>query len=130
MAGMGEPRVTISSHPDRILLAAAGLLGATGVATAAAASHGGSANLAIAANFLLVHAPVMIGLSLMPSGRIIRTAGSLLALGLLLFAGDLAMRDLYGRALFPLAAPLGGFGLIGGWGLVTIAALVGWRRPG
>ncbi|MGV3650854.1 MAG: DUF423 domain-containing protein [Devosia sp.] len=122
--------MTNSTPPARPLLALAGLLGATGVATAAAASHGGSANLAIAANFLLVHAPVMIGLSLMPVGRLIRIAGSLLALGLVLFAGDLAMRDLHGRALFPLAAPLGGFGLICGWVMVTIAAIVGWRRPG
>ncbi|SFZ82929.1 Uncharacterized membrane protein YgdD, TMEM256/DUF423 family [Devosia enhydra] len=122
--------MTPASHPDRLLLAIAGALGAIGVATAAAASHRGGENLAIAANFMLVHAPALVGLSLMPRGRLIRLAAYLLALGLVLFAGDLATRELQARALFPLAAPLGGFGLIGGWLLVTVAAIIGWKKPG
>src|SRR6218665_3888199 len=54
----------------RPFLALAGLLGATGVATAAAASHGGDTNLGIVANFLLFHAPALIGLGLVPGSRL------------------------------------------------------------
>jgi len=111
----------------RLLLAAAGLCGALGVAAAARASHAGDDNLGIAANFLLLHAPVLIGLSLMAASRLAIAAGMVLLLGLVLFAGDLAARSLLGGALFPLAAPLGGGGLIVGWLLVALAGLV-WRQ--
>jgi uncharacterized membrane protein YgdD (TMEM256/DUF423 family) len=107
----------------RPFLALAGLLGAVGVATAAAASHGGDANLGIVANFLLFHAPALIGLSLVPTSRFVTTAGYLLIGGLAIFCGDLAMRSFTGSALFPMAAPIGGGGLILGWLLVAAAAL-------
>ncbi|MBL8593556.1 MAG: DUF423 domain-containing protein [Devosia sp.] len=111
----------------RLLLVAAGLCGALGVAAAARASHAGDDNLGIAANFLLLHAPVLIGLSLV-AGRVAMAAGIVLLLGLVLFAGDLAARALLGTPLFPLAAPLGGGGLIVGWLLVALAGVVGRRR--
>ncbi len=101
----------------------AGLCGALGVAAAARASHAGDDNLGIAANFLLLHAPVLIGLSLLAASRVAVAAGVVLLVGLLLFAGDLASRSLLGGPLFPLAAPLGGGGLIVGWLLVALAGL-------
>jgi uncharacterized membrane protein YgdD (TMEM256/DUF423 family) len=107
----------------RPFLAVAGLLGAAGVATAAAASHGGDTNLAIVANFLLFHAATLIGLSLVPHSRFVTIAGSVLLLGLALFCGDLAMRSATGNALFPMAAPIGGGSLILGWLLVAASAL-------
>lgn len=107
----------------RPFLALAGLLGAAGVATAAAASHGGDPNLAIVGNFLLFHAPALIGLSLVPHSRLGIAAGYVLVLGLAVFCGDLAMRSLAGNALFPMAAPIGGGGLILGWLLVAASAL-------
>ena len=107
----------------RPFLAIAGLLGAAGVATAAAASHGGDTNLAIVANFLLFHAATLIGLSLAPASRFVKIAGYVLLLGLALFCGDLAMRSATGNALFPMAAPIGGGSLILGWLLVAAAAL-------
>ncbi len=112
---------------SRLLLVAAGLCGALGVAAAARASHAGDDNLGIAANFLLLHAPVLIGLSLMAASRAAVAAGLVLLVGLVLFAGDLAARSLLGGPLFPLAAPLGGGGLIVGWLLVGLAGLVGRR---
>ena len=112
----------------RLLLVAAGLCGALGVAAAARASHAGDDNLGIAANFLLLHAPVLIGLSLMAVSRVAVAAGAVLLVGLVLFAGDLAARSLLGGPLFPLAAPLGGGGLIVGWLLVAVAGLVGRKR--
>lgn len=107
----------------RPFLAIAGLLGAAGVATAAAASHGGDSNLTIVANFLLVHAPAFIALSVVPRSRFVTVAGSVLLAGLAVFCGDLAMRSLTGNALFPLAAPLGGGTLVLGWLLVGATAL-------
>jgi uncharacterized membrane protein YgdD (TMEM256/DUF423 family) len=120
-------QVTIAS---RLLLVAAGVCGALGVAAAAAASHGGDDNLGIAANFLLLHAPVLIGLSLMAWNRIAVAAGVVLLIGLVLFAGDLAARSQLGSALFPLAAPLGGGGLIVGWLLVSLAGAMGRKDRG
>jgi uncharacterized membrane protein YgdD (TMEM256/DUF423 family) len=106
---------------NRFLVAAAGLCGALGVAAAAAASHGGKADLAIAANFLLMHAPVLLGLGLL-QGRLALAAAAVLTAGLVLFAGDLAMRDLAGTPLFLFAAPLGGGALIIGWLLLAASA--------
>lgn len=101
----------------------AGLLGALGVATAAAASHGGDANLGIVANFLLFHAPVLIGLSLVPRTRLVTVSGYVLLVGLAVFCGDLATRSLSGNALLPMATPIGGGGLILGWLLVAASGL-------
>ncbi len=114
--------------PSRLLLAAAGLCGASGVAAAAYASHGGYANLTIAAQFLLVHAAALLALSLLPARRSLRAAALVLLVGLVLFAGDLALRDLAARPLFPFAAPLGGGALIVGWLLLAVAALLPQRR--
>jgi uncharacterized membrane protein YgdD (TMEM256/DUF423 family) len=115
---------------SRPLLALAGISGAAGVALAARGSHAAEADLAIAANFLLMHAPVLLGLSLLKANRVSQVAGYVLVLGLILFAGDLAMRGETGTSLFPLAAPLGGGGLILGWLLVIASAFFGWRRAG
>lgn len=112
---------------SRPLVAIAGLCGAAGVALAAAGSHGGNADLSIAANFLLIHAPALLGLSLLPRSRVLIAAAGVLVLGLLLFSGDLATRAWLGHALFPLAAPIGGTGLILGWLLVVAAAIFGGR---
>lgn len=107
----------------RPFLALAGLLGALGVATAAAASHSGDSNLGIVGNFLLFHAPAFIALSLVPRARLVTIAGYVLVAGLALFCGDLAMRSATGNALFPMSAPLGGGALILGWLLVAASAL-------
>jgi uncharacterized membrane protein YgdD (TMEM256/DUF423 family) len=116
--------------PNRSLLAVAGLAGALGVALAAAASHRADANLGIAGNFLLFHAPVLLGLSLLAGSRLASLAGWLLAAGLAVFAGDLVARALAGQSLFPFAAPIGGGGLLLGWLLVIATALFGWpKRP-
>jgi len=109
-------------EPNRPLLAAAGLCGALGVAVAAAASHKADASLAIAGNFLLFHAPALIGLSLLDR-RLARIAGWVLVVALILFAGDLTSLSLLGHSPFPLAAPLGGTGLIIGWLLVIATAV-------
>lgn len=116
--------------PDRILLALGAIAGLLGVVASAAAAHGGGLDsLKTAAQFLLFHAPVVIGLvALIATGAVHRglTRMSALAIlvGLALFCGDLALRALSATPLFPMAAPAGGFVLMLGWLLVVAAAFV------
>lgn len=114
-------------HP--LTLFVAGILGAAGVALAAAASHGGDTHfLGSASTMCLAHAPALLALYA-GYGRI-RTAplaAVLLGLGTLVFAGDLVSRHFGGSSLFPLAAPTGGFAMIAGWVVVALGALFGRR---
>jgi len=113
---------------DRVLFVAAALFGAAGVALSAAASHGGSANVATAANFLLFHAPVLIALSLVVAGsRVLQIGAAILLLAVLLFSGDLLARDYLGQRLFPFAAPVGGTGMIVGWLTLAVGGLLARR---
>lgn len=102
---------------NRTLLPLAGLLGAAGVALAAAASHGGDTHfLGNASLMCLVHAPSLIAMAVY-SGRN-RFAGHsalIIALGTMLFSADLVSRHVAGSGLFPMAAPTGGMVMIGGW---------------
>ncbi|GGC80170.1 DUF423 domain-containing protein [Chelatococcus reniformis] len=115
---------------DRLFVVLGALFGLAGVAAAAAAAHvTGEGNLGTAANFLLFHAPVLIaatavmGQGLVRRG-IARLAIMLIALGAILFCGDLALRALAHAPLFPMAAPTGGVVLMAGWLLLAVAALV------
>ena len=107
----------------RILLVAASLAGAGGVMAAAAASHGESRNLAAIAAICLAHGPALLALGLAGRGRVLRGAGMVLALGTLLFAADLGVREMLGHGLFPGAAPLGGIAMILGWVAIAVG---GW----
>jgi uncharacterized membrane protein YgdD (TMEM256/DUF423 family) len=109
----------------RLLLAAAGLLGAAGVGLAAAAAHRGGANLDIAANLLMIHAAAVAALALAGRGPLLLGGASLLALGVSLFSGDIAMRAFAESRLFPMAAPSGGVAMIVGWLALTAAAASG-----
>lgn len=115
---------------DRLLIVLGALSGLSGVALSAAAAHvAGGANLETAARFLLVHAPALIGVALLAGTGLAhpgasRAAGLALALGLVLFAGDLVMRVLRGGPLFAMAAPSGGVILMIGWALIALAAIL------
>lgn len=119
---------------DRAFLALGALAGLLGVAASAASAHvSGADSLKTAAQFLLFHAPALLALAaLSATGTthrpVTRLAGAGLVLGLTLFAGDLALRALHGTALFPMAAPIGGVLLMGGWLLIAVAALIPTRR--
>ncbi|CAN1493924.1 COG2363 Uncharacterized small membrane protein [Rhabdaerophilaceae bacterium] len=113
----------------RLAVVAGGLAGALGVAAMAAGAHGSGENLRIAGQFLLFHGPAFLAIAAILRLNLCHILLGHLALGLLLgglalFAGDLAMRALAGRALFTAAAPLGGSGLILGWLMLAAAALV------
>lgn len=109
------------------LIILAGLFGLAGVALSALAAHApGAANLATAAQFLLMHAPVLIGIAALrhqalASSRLLASAGMLLIAGVALFSGDLIARHLIGHGLFPMAAPTGGSLTMLGWLVLALA---------
>lgn len=83
-----------------LVLFLAGLIGAAGVALAAAATHMGGALLGPASAMCLAHAPAM--LALFAAHRHLRPAtgaGLLMGLGTVLFAGDLVLKEFFWRGL-------------------------------
>lgn len=116
-----------NSLAPRLTIMAAGVIGAAGVMAAAGASHGGDgSNLGAIAMICLAHGPALLALGLSGwHGRWLRAAAALLALGTLVFAGDLLARQYLGHSAFPMAAPIGGVGMIAGWIAAFIGGLVG-----
>jgi uncharacterized membrane protein YgdD (TMEM256/DUF423 family) len=113
----------------RIAIIAAGILGATGVMAAAAASHAGDerilGNLALIA---LSQAPAVLALGLYAQATLLtRIATTCIGAGALLFSADLAMRHFTGHGLFPMSAPIGGSAMIVGWALLVPAGLMRGR---
>ncbi|TYO62905.1 DUF423 domain-containing protein [Bradyrhizobium hipponense] len=114
----------------RLLIALAGLMGAAGVALAAASAHGGDASrLASASAMLLFHATAILAtVALIERGLLHGGIGLVaafgLAIGAALFASDVTLRQYAGHGLFPYAAPTGGTTMIASWLAVTLAAVV------
>lgn len=115
----------LNSPVARPLVLAAGLAGAAGVALSAAEAHTGGAFTGTAARMLLVHAPALLAIGLFGGNTILRWAGLILVVGLMVFCGDLLARDFLGHRLFPLAAPTGGTLLILAWLAMACSALPG-----
>jgi uncharacterized membrane protein YgdD (TMEM256/DUF423 family) len=117
------------------LIVLACLMGACGVALAAAAAHGApGAGLDSAAYLLLFHAIAVIGAAgLAGQGLLWRPLGLAAMVGFVLggglFAGDVSMRAYAGHRLFPMAAPTGGTLLILSWLVLGAAAIVIMVRP-
>jgi uncharacterized membrane protein YgdD (TMEM256/DUF423 family) len=112
----------------RLLIVFAGLVGAAGVAAAAAASHDCGRNLAALSTICLAHGPALLALGLAGRGRVLLAAAGVLALGTALFCADLAMREYLGHGLFSGAAPLGGGAMLLGWLGVALGGMF-LRRP-
>ena|SRR5437868_5314549 len=116
----------------RVLVALAGLMGAGGVMLAAASAHLADATrLGAASSMLLFHACAVLGVvALARRGVLQARIGLAAAFGFVvaatLFAGDLALRQLAGHGLFPMAAPTGGTLLMVSWLVLSISAL--WPR--
>ncbi|MCK1653137.1 DUF423 domain-containing protein [Bradyrhizobium sp. 149] len=114
----------------RLLIGLAGVMGAAGIALAAASAHGGDASrLASASAMLLFHATAMLAVvALLGRGLLHGGIGIIAAFGFVsgaaLFAGDLTLRQYAGHSLFPYAAPTGGSVMILSWLAVTLAAVV------
>lgn len=125
-----------SPRADLGIAAAAGYLGAAGVALSALASHKfSSPQLVTAANFMVMHAVAVLAISSwsirsQTAPGWWRAGARLLLLGTALFAGDIAAREIGSFSLFPMAAPIGGSAMILGWAVTAMAALVEWKRAG
>lgn len=118
----------MSSRAPRIFTALAGLFGAAGVGMSAAAAHIGGPNAATAAQFLLFHAPALLGVSLALRAGLVRpglgvAACVLLSAGVIAFSGALALSAFAGLRPVPMLAPTGGLLMIAGWLLLAVAAL-------
>jgi len=116
--------------PNRLLIFASGICGASGVALAAVAAHGGLPNVSVAATFLLAHAPAILAIGLISFNGPMRWAAAVLLAGVALFSCDLAVRDLTDDRLFAMAAPAGGFMMMFGWLGIAVAALLPRRLIG
>jgi uncharacterized membrane protein YgdD (TMEM256/DUF423 family) len=114
-----------------ILIALAGLMGAAGIALAAAGAHAAPATgLDGAAYMLLFHAAAVLGgTALMQQGALWRPLALVVLaawiVGAALFSSDIALRAFAGHRLFPYAAPSGGMILIAAWLGLIVAAAVG-----
>ena len=117
-----------------ILIALAGIMGAAGVALAAAGAHGKPGmGLESASLMLLVHAPAVIAAcAALHQGLLVRPLALAAIVGLILgtalFSGDVSLRAFAGARLFPMAAPAGGSILIGAWLLLAVAAIAAALR--
>lgn len=117
----------------KLHLVIACLFGVAGIALLAAATHAtGAKTTEIAGQMLLFHAPALMAATAarkmgLLHDAVARVALAVLIVGLVLFAGDLALRGLGSMRLFAMASPLGGFGLMGGWFGLGIAAVMARR---
>lgn len=112
--------------------ALAGLFGAAGVGLAAVGAHrSGNPIVTTAAYFLLFHASGLAALCALARERADRgvlVAGALIAIGTILFSGDLALRGLADLTLVHMAAPTGGVLMILGWLVAAVAVSSSLRR--
>ena len=119
-----------------IFVALAGLMGAAGIALAAASAHAApGAGLDSAAYMLLFHAAALIGgAALIQQGALWRPLAFIVLaawiVGAGLFSGDIAMRAFAGHRLFPFAAPSGGMIMImiAAWLALTVSAMAQFWR--
>jgi len=117
-----------------VLAALAALVGAAGVALAAAAAHERGGDLArTGALFLILHAAAGLGVAsharvAVGSSRSLLTAGYVMEAGAALFAADLGTRAFAGERLFPFAAPIGGTAIILSWIALAITFAAAARR--
>lgn len=101
----------------------AGLGGFAAVAAGAAGRHlvadaHGAELIDLASRYLMVHSLALLAVALLERGapaRLLRLAGGLFALGMVLFAGGLTLLAATGAPAGALATPFGGTALLLGW---------------
>ncbi|MDG9922529.1 MULTISPECIES: DUF423 domain-containing protein [unclassified Pseudomonas] len=119
----------------RVFLLLAALAGFTGVALGAFAAHGLKGQLSTqylavfhtGVHYQLVHALALFGVALLAErlpGRLVTVAGTLFAVGILLFSGSLYALTLSGLGKLGMITPLGGVCFLAGWLCLGLAA---WR---
>jgi len=119
-----------------IFAAIAALLGAIGVAEAAAAAHSVSNPLLkTASNFLIVNAAGIVALSAFartaagPS-RVLRIGIAILLIGTVLFGGELTSHVFFPHSPFVAVAPVGGSLTILGWLIGAVGIFRGYFDTG
>ncbi len=136
--GRGTQRLETDALTRWPLLLAliASLMGGGGVIIAAAGAHdGGGETARIAADFLLIHAAVLLAVCVPASlaalqDRWLLTALTILAVGVVVFSAELTLASLADWRPLPLAAPVGGFLMIAGWVLLAVAFVRRLTRGG
>jgi uncharacterized membrane protein YgdD (TMEM256/DUF423 family) len=117
---------------SRMLVAAGGLLGLTGVAAGAFGAHALKNSLApdrlavfeTAARYQLVHAVALLGAAWVQQswpGRAAFAAGVCFLVGTLVFSGSLYALVLVGEPRLGAITPFGGISLMAGWILLIVA---------
>jgi uncharacterized membrane protein YgdD (TMEM256/DUF423 family) len=118
----------------RVFLLLAALAGFTGVALGAFAAHGLKGQLSAeylavfqtGVHYQLIHALALFGVALLAErlpGRLVKAAGTLFAVGILLFSGSLYALTLSGLGKLGMLTPLGGVCFLAGWLCLGLAAL-------
>lgn len=118
----------------RVFLLLAALAGFSGVALGAFAAHGLKGQLSAeylavfqtGVHYQLVHALALFGVALLAErlpGRLLKPAGTLFAVGILLFSGSLYALTLSGLGKLGMITPLGGVCFLAGWLCLALAAL-------
>lgn len=123
---------------NRALTLAASILGLTGVGLGAIGAHALKRWLGAApdaaerlgwwetgARYHLIHALALFAIAVLAQhvpGRLPRSAGALMTLGVALFSGSLYAMALTGSRAFAMLTPFGGLCFLCGWTLAAVAA--------
>ena len=118
-----------------VLAGVAALMGAAGVALAAAGVHANGGELAErGALFLLLHAAAALAIAAHArnapaSARALVVVGFVMEASAILFSTELAMHVFPGERIFPFAAPIGGTTMLLAWiALAVVFAIASWRE--
>jgi uncharacterized membrane protein YgdD (TMEM256/DUF423 family) len=117
-----------------VLAGVAALMGAAGVALAAAGVHESGGELAErGALFLLLHAAAALAIAAharvaIASERALVVVGFVMEAGAALFSAELAMRAFTGERIFPFAAPIGGTTMMLSWVALALVFATASRR--
>lgn len=119
----------------RTLLLLAAVFGFTGVALGAFAAHGLKAQLSAdylavfqtAVHYQMLHALALLGVAVLAErlpAHLVKAAGGLFVVGILLFSGSLYALTLSGVGRLGMITPIGGLCFLAGWLCLGLAA---WR---
>src|SRR5690606_9490360 len=131
-------RICLGAMMLRVFLLLAAVAGFSGVALGAFAAHALKGQLSAqylavfqtGVHYQLVHALALFGVALLAErlpGRLLQAAGTLFALGILLFSGSLYALTLSGLGGLGMITPLGGVSFLAGWLCLGLAALCSGR---
>jgi uncharacterized membrane protein YgdD (TMEM256/DUF423 family) len=117
-----------------VLAIVAALMGAAGVALAAAGVHANGGELAErGALFLLLHAAAALAIAAhariaTASARALVVVGFVMEAGVVLFSAELAMHVFSGERIFPFAAPIGGSTMMLSWVSLAVVFAASAKR--